>query len=69
MQVWGCKMKARDPILNIFMGVLVIVVSIGVVGIFNMSHSITRITEHLIFIDFRLNNIEQSQGTLNEFQT
>lgn len=52
------KSSTRDPILNIIMGVSIIVIAIGVVGIFNMNNSIIRMDGRMKNVEYRLVSIE-----------
>lgn len=51
--------KVRDPILNFFMAISILVVAAGVLGIFNMNNSIIRMDERMGHVEYRLVRIEQ----------
>ena len=50
--------KDNGTVLKIYRGITIIVLTAGVLGIFNMSGAIIRLEEQMNFVKYRLTSIE-----------
>ncbi len=55
--------KDNGTVLKIYRGITIIVLTAGVLGIFNMSGAIIRLEEQMNFVKYRLTSIEKHHNS------
>ncbi len=58
------SIKDNGTILKIYRGVTIVVLTAGVLGVFNMSGALIRLEEQMGFVKYRLTSIEAHHSSI-----